>query len=69
VFRRAYRPAISGCRSWMRNWPAEENIDADDIGRYQGFRKREGASPKTINLEIGNDWPDTLPGGGAPRLR
>jgi len=53
----------------MRNWPAEENIDADDIGRYQGFRKREGASPKTINLEIGNDWPDTLPGGGAPRLR
>jgi integrase len=29
------------------------DIQADDISRYQGFRKKQGASPKTINLEIG----------------
>ena len=29
------------------------DIKADDISRYQTARKKEGASPKTINMEIG----------------
>ena len=29
------------------------DISADDISRYQGLRRKEGASPKTINLEVG----------------
>jgi integrase len=29
------------------------DITADDVSRYQGLRQKEGASPKTINLEVG----------------
>lgn len=29
------------------------DITADDISRYQAVRKKEGASPRTVNLEIG----------------
>ena len=29
------------------------DITADDIIRHQGLRQKEGASPKTINLEVG----------------
>lgn len=30
------------------------DITADDISRYQAARKKEGASPRTINMEVGS---------------
>ena len=29
------------------------DIDADDISRYQAYRKKQKASPRTINMEVG----------------
>jgi integrase len=29
------------------------DVSADDVSRYQGVRQKAGASPKTINLEVG----------------
>jgi integrase len=29
------------------------DISGDDISRYQAFRKEEGASPRTVNMEVG----------------
>lgn len=31
-----------------------ENITADDIARYKTTRRKEGASPRTINIELGS---------------